>query len=616
MRVSTLAKFWQAPKTYQLSLGGPFLVNMAWALNFVWQSGRGLAAANVALVVMQGMLPLAGLYLLKLVIDSVAAGLTGPHSAAAWERVGFLIGLAGGVALLELLCSAAVAWIGAAQSQRVTDQMYGILHAKSIELDLEYYENSQYYDTLHRTQQEAPFRPIRIFNGVLQLGQNAISLTAMIALMIFFHWSVPIFLVLAAIPGVLVRFRFAEKFYSWQRERTPLERQAWYFHWMITKDIHAKEIRLFGLGDLFEGRFRRLRKQLFQESLELATRRSIAELITQSGAIIGAFGLYAFLAFRALGGLISLGDLVMFYQALQRAQSYIKQFFGSIASLYEDNLFLSDLHELLSLKPKVIESGKAKPVRCPLTEGIVFDGVSFHYPGANKNILEGISLRIRPGEHVALVGENGAGKTTLIKLLCRLYDPTEGVITFDGTDIRDISIRDLRREISVIFQDYVRYQLSARENIWLADVQLPMDHPGITTASREAGAHEFITKLGHGYETKLGSWFEHGQEISIGEWQKIALARAFFRKAQILVLDEPTSSVDAQAEYDFFENFHKLAKGCTAILISHRLSTVKMVDRIYVVEGGRIAESGTHQELLYSRGRYAHLFETQAQYYR
>jgi len=591
----------------------PVAANLARAFHFVWESGPALTIANVILVFVQGVLPLVGLYLIKLVIDAVAAGVT---DKAAFRDVGFLIVLSGLVVLSELVCASIAGLVSMAHSHAVTDRMHDVLHSKSIELDLEYYESSEYYDTVHRAQQEAPFRPTRILNGALQLGQSAISLMAITILLLSFHWAVPIFLLFAAIPALVVRFRFAEKTYSWQRERTARERQASYFNSMLTYDVHAKEIRLFDLGSLFVDRFRNLRTQLRQERLGLAKRRSIAELITQSGTTIAVFGLYAFLAYRALQGLMSLGDIVMFYQAVQRGQTYLGQFLGSIAQLYENNLFLCNLYEFLNLERKIVEPVQPKAISRPLRQGIVFDRVSFRYPSGTRRVLEDVSFSIRPGEHIALVGENGAGKTTLIKLLCRLYDPTEGAITFDGINLRDFSVKDLRREISVVFQDYVRYHLTVRDNIWFGDINLPRNHERIVKAARQAGADELIAGLRNGYDTILGKWFGDGEELSIGEWQKIALARAFLREAQIIVLDEPTSAIDAQAEYEIFEKFHQLAKGRTAILISHRLSTVKMANCIYVLDNGKIVESGSHDELVYRGGKYAHLFEMQAQNYR
>lgn len=423
-------------------------------------------------------------------------------------------------------------------------------------------------------------------------------------------------LLVTAIPGVLVRLRYAKKTYSWRRERTPAERHSWYFNLMLTRDSHAKEIRLFDLGSLFTRRFQDVRKQLRQEQLNLQTKRTVAESTAQLVPMVAVFGLLLFMAYRTMQGVLTLGDLVMYYGAVQRGRSYLHSVLNGLTNLYQDNLFLSNLYEFLDVKQKVVEPLHPKPVPKSLTTGILFDHVSFQYNTGTKKVLNNITLRIRPGEHVAFVGENGAGKTTLIKLLCRLYDPTDGAIIVNGTDIRQFSKAEYRRQISVIFQDYVRYQLTARENIWFGNTTLPPGDELIEQAARQTGTHDIIARMKNGYDTTLGTWFKEGQELSIGEWQKIALARVFLRQAQIIILDEPTSALDAMAEYEFFNKFHQLAKGRTAILISHRFSTVKMADRIFVLEDGRIIESGNHDELIDRNGSYARLFETQAQYYR
>ena len=572
--------------------------------------------ASLALLIVQGALPLASLYLMKLVVDAVTTALEAPDKGAAFGQVALLIGLTGGVTLIGALTRSIAGLVSEAQGQVITDHMSDLLHAKSIEIDLEYYESAQYYDKLHRAQREAPFRPVRIVNGLVQVAQNSISLLTMAGLLFSFHWGIAAILFVAAIPGLFVRLRYAGQTYRWQRQRTSAERQAWYFHWMLTGDGHAKEIRQFDLGPLFMSRFRDLRQQLRREKIEIATRRSMAELVAQVSSTLAVFGSYAFIAYRTVQGSITLGDLVMYYQAFQRGQSFLQQILSGLAGLYEDNLFLSNLQEFFELKPKVVEPHHPKPIPQPMQTGIAFDHVSFQYPTGAREVLENISLTIRPGEVVALVGENGSGKTTLIKLLCRLYDPASGIITLDGVDLRQLETTALRREISVIFQDYAQYHLTARENIWFGNVAVPPDEERIVEAARHAGADEVIAGLPQGYETILGKWFEDGEELSVGEWQKVALARAFLRDAQIIVLDEPTSALDAKAEYEVFKKFRQLAEGRTVILISHRFSTVRMADRIFVLENGEIIESGAHDELVRLGGTYARLFETQAQYYR
>jgi ATP-binding cassette subfamily B protein len=450
----------------------------------------------------------------------------------------------------------------------------------------------------------------------LQIGQNGISLLALTGLLFLFHWVVAVILLVAVLPGVAVRLGYAGVIYRWQRQQTSTERQAGYLNRMLTGSSHAKEIRLYDLGPLLMNRFRELRRKLRGERLGIATRRSIAEFAAQTGATVAIYGSLAFIAYRTVQGMNTLGDLVMCYQAFQRGQGFLQGLLGGLAGLYEDNLFLANLFEFLDLKRKVVEPKCASPVPRPMQTGIVLKHVSFHYPMSDRKVLEDISLVIRPGEVVALVGENGSGKTTLVKLLCRLYDPTGGTITLDGVDLCRFDTAALRREVSVLFQDYIRYHLTARENIWFGNIDLPPDHERVVAAARDSGADDVIRRLPKGYETVLGKQFDEGEELSIGEWQKVALSRAFLRDAQIIVLDEPSSSMDAKTEQAVFQNFSKLAAGRTTILISHRFSTVRMADSIYVLQNGRIIEGGTHDELIRSGGTYARMFETQARQYR
>lgn len=603
-----------SPHKLKQKIQGALRLNRA--IQLVWQSSPAWTVSSVVLLVVQGTLPLLSLYFMKLVVDSVTASLSSTDKTLAFAHVGFLILLAGTVALINNLCSAISGLVNEAHAQLVNDHVQTLLHAKAIEVDLEYYENSQYHDTLHRAQTEASFRPMRVLNGLVSLAQNGISVLAIAGLLIFFSWWIALTLLAATIPGVLVRLRYANQMYRWKRKRTSLERQARYFGWLLTHDAHAKENRLFGLGSLFSRRFRNLRQQLRREELTIATKRSVEQVVTQGSATLAVFGSFAFIAYQTVHGIFTLGDLVMYYQAFQRGQDALQGMLGSLAGLYEDNLFLTNLYEFLDLKNKVTEPLHPQPVPRPLKTGIAFNQVSFQYTDTPRIALQDISLTIRPGEVVALVGENGSGKTTLIKLLCRLYDPTLGKITLDGINLRQFETTALRREISVIFQDYAKYHLTAKENIWLGNIELPPNHEQIITAAQHTGADEVISRLPNGYESILGKWFEQGEELSIGQWQKIALSRAFLRDAQIIILDEPTSALDAKTEYAVFRNFRQLLEGRAAILISHRLSNVKMADHIYVLDNGRIAEHGTHEELMQLSGTYAHLFETQAQHYR
>ena len=586
------------------------------ALRFVWQSAKGWTIAHGVLIVVQGVLPLLPLYLMKLIVDGVTAGLAAPDKGVALRHVILLVGFMGAVTLFGFLIRLVAGRVSEWQAYIVTDHMNEVLLAKSVEVDLKYYESAQYYDTLHRAQREAPSRPMSIVNGLAQIGQNGISLLAIAGLLLLFNWIIPTLIFAAVIFGAVVRLRYTGTMYRWQREQTSTERQGSYLNWMLTNSSHAKEIRLFDLGPLFLRRFRDVRRKLRKGRMAITRRRSVADFAAQAFATVAIYGSYAYVAYQAIWGKITYGELVMYYQAAQRVQGFLQGILGSLAGLYEDNLFLSNLYEFLDLKRTVIEPVHARPVPQPMQRGIVLNHVSFQYPTGTRKVFEDISLTIRPGEVVALVGENGSGKTTLVKLLCRLYDPTGGNITIDGVDLRQFETKALRHEIAVIFQDYVHYHLTARENIWFGNTALPPDHESVIAAARHSGADDVISTLPHGYETILGKWFEDGEELSIGEWQKVALARAFMRDAQIIVLDEPTSSMDAKAEYELFQSFRQLVFGRTAILISHRFSTVRMADRIYVLKHGSIIEGGTHEELINHHGVYANLFERQARSYR
>jgi ATP-binding cassette subfamily B protein len=593
-----------------------FVMSMRRAWRLVWQAGPWLTIASLALLVLQSALPLLALYLAKLIVDAITIGVTSQDAAVALHSVMRLIALAAGVTLISSWCNSLARVVGEVHAQLVTDHMHDVLHTKSIEVDLEYYENSQYYDTLHRAQQEGPYRPTRITKGLTTVCQTGLSLGMMATLLLLFHWGIAVILFATVVPEVFARLKYANKMYIWQRKRTSTERRAQYFDWMLTVSNYAQEIRLFDLGHLFMRRFRDLRDRLRQEKLQISVRCSATELTAQTSAILAVFGAYALLAHQAVRGIMTLGDLIMYFAAFQRGQDLLRQMLSSLASLYEDNLFLTNLYEFLDLKRKVVEPTHPMPVPRPMQAGIIFHRVYFRYTTGSRQVLSDINLTIPAGAMVALVGENGSGKTTLIKLLARLYDPTSGSITIDGINLRQFQTSALRREISVIFQDYMRYNLTARENIWFGNADLPSNAGRIAAAARQSGVDAVITGLPGGYDTVLGKWFEDGEELSVGEWQKVALARAFLREAQIFVLDEPTSAMDARAEYELFRRFHHLARGQTVILISHRLSAVRMADYIYVLEEGQIVESGNHDKLVHRNGTYARLFETQAQYYR
>ncbi len=586
------------------------------AIRLVWESSPAWFIANSVLVLVLGVLPLASLYLLKLIVDSIERAQAIADLNESIDHIIWLIILAAGISLLTAFARSASNLVTEAQSQVVTDHVQDMLHSKSITIDLEYFENPQYHDTLHRAQKDALSRPTQIVNSILGISLSVCSLLAVAGLLAFsLHWLLVVVLLLAAIPDALVRFLYSDQLYRWQRKSTALARREWYYNAVLTRDVHAKEIRLYQIGKFLKNRSRALRRRLRIEKRKIGITRSSRELMASLSQIIAIYGTFTFIAYQTLAGALTLGSLLMYFYSFQRGQTMLQELSKGLSGLYESNLFLNSLFEFLNLEPKVTEPTDPKPLIWSRESDLTFDNISFQYPGSDKKVLEDISLSIAPGEHIAFVGENGSGKTSLIKLLCRLYDPTEGRITLGGIDVREFSTESLRREINVIFQDYAQYQMTVRENIWLGDVNLPVENSRVITASQHAGADEFIANLNDNYETQLGRWFDNGEELSTGQWQKIALARAFMREGRLLVLDEPTSALDAKAEYDLFKRFHKIARNRTVILISHRLSTVKMVDRIYVLKGGRIIESGSHANLIRREGTYARLYKLQASHY-
>jgi ATP-binding cassette subfamily B protein len=586
------------------------------AIRLVWTSAPGWATVNLVLVVAQGLLPLAGLYLVKRVVDALQAGIAAPGGTASFRPVLVWVALAAAVALLTVLARSLAELAGQAQSLVLTDKVTDVLHSQSVAVDLEYYENPRYHDTLHRAQGDAMARPISIVNRLVQIGQNGVSLAGIAGLLFAFSPVMASVLILVAVPSAYVRLMYSRRLFRFEQEQTQKERWAWYYHWMLTNSFFAKEVRLFDLGLLFRSRFRALRQQLRVGRLALTRRRTLSGAMAQSLATLAIFAALAYIAHQTYRGTVTIGSLVMYYSGFQLAVGSVSAILGGFAGLYEDNLFLSNVYRFLDLKPRV--TAPAKPLPCParIAQGVAFHDVDFTYPGTSRRVLDAVNLTIAPGQVIALVGENGSGKTTLMKLLCRLYDPDSGKVAVDGVDVRLLDPVKWRRHVSVILQDYVQYQLPVWENIWLGDAASVPDREKIVKAARRSGADAAIRGLPQGYDTPLGRWFEQGHELSIGEWQKLALARAFLRDSDLVVLDEPTSSLDPLAEEELFRHFRQAIQGRSAILISHRFSTVQMADYIYVMDRGGIAERGTHPELLEQNGLYARLYLAQAAPYR
>jgi len=588
------------------------LTNIFRSLRLVWESSRSLTIISLILMVLQGIMPIIVLYLTGTMIDAITRTINGAGGSS--QDVLRLIALVGFFTFLGVIFGTLNGIVSEGQSQAVADHIMSAIHAKSILIDLEYYENSKYYNRLHRAQQDAPYRPPLIVSNLVQSVRDIITLIGISGLLLALnHWSLIILLV-SSLPLVVVRIKFTTILIGWKRLSAQTERRVLYFSSLLTSEIAAKEIRLFNIGHVFANRYDALRRKLRTEELRIITRRGLYDMGVQAFAIAALFGAFGLISLDALTGTLTIGMIVIAFQAFQRAQATVQSILNSLTTLYDNNVFLTDYYEFLALEPRIIQPKAPVPIPYPLKQGICFENVSFHYANSTVNVLEAVNFTVQPGEVIALVGENGAGKTTLIKLLCRLYDPTEGRITLDGIDLRDFDLLELRQTITVLFQDYNHYQLSAEENIWLGNVEEPLSPDHVAEVARESGAHEVIEALPFGYQTQLGNMFG-GQELSIGQWQKVALARTFMRDTQMVVLDEPTSSLDVIAEHEVFERFQEIVSGRSAIIISHRLSTVRMAHRIYVLDHRHIAEEGTHDELIARDGLYAHMFQIQSKYY-
>ncbi len=585
---------------------------MVAALRLVWDCSRGWSLLNAALLVVQGILPLGMLYLFKLLVDAVVAAMAAPATPGIWPRIGLYIGVAFVLGLAGAVARALSNLATEAQGQLVADHVQNAIHAKSVALDQAYYEDPAFHDLLHRAQHEAPFRPQRIMNGLQQAGRSLISLAGVAALLAAFAWFVLPLFVLAALPGVAVKTRWAHRSYDWQRRRVERERRAWYLHRLLTEPGFAKETRLFRLGPRLMEKYRAIRRQIHDEKTRMLKAGSLGEVLAQGGTLVVTYGVLAWMAWRTVQGGITIGDLVMYAQAFQRAQGFFQEVVTALAKLYEDNLFLAGLHDFLALPQRMPTPPAPRPLPRPPVQGIVLEHVSFRYPHGNHWALRDVNLVLPPRALVGLIGRNGAGKSTLMKLLCRLYDPDEGRILFDGVDLREADPAELRRRIGVLFQDFIRYYMSARENIHVGCVELPESAPAIPDAARQSGADAVISRLPAGYDTLLGELFGRGDDLSLGEWQKIALARAFVADADWLVLDEPSSALDVETEQRLAATFAELARTRGLLLISHRLAAVRQAAVIYVMDQGRIVEQGLHAELIRQPGIYRELFELQA----
>ena len=587
-------------------------------LGLVWQSSpRGLVFVAL-LTVLSAALPVTMAWVGKLIVDAVVAARNAAPGAArdlAFSRVTHWVlvelALVVGIGLVERSVGLMRQLIGS----RLGIDLNVRIMEKALTLDLRHFEDPKFYDQLTRARREASSRPLSLVQENFQIVRSALTLAGYAALLMRFSpWAVA-GLLAAAVPAFDSEARFSGAAFRLRNRRSPEARKLNYLEYVVGNDEHAKEVKLFGLGPLLLDRYKRLAELFYHDDRQLSVRRAGWTFALSQIANAAYYGCYVAIALAAAAGRLSLGDMTLYVVAFRQGQSGFQAILAALGGMYEDNLYMSNLFEYLAIPTGRTGMPELPPGRAET--GIRFEGVGFRYPDAQTWALRDVSLFVPQGQSLALVGENGAGKTTFIKLLTRLYEPTEGRILLDGCDLRAWDEAALRRRVGVIFQDFNQYQFAVRENVGFGSVEHLADTPRIDRAVANGGASEVVAALAAGLETQLGRFFQDGAELSGGQWQKLALARAFMREeADILVLDEPTAALDAVAEQAVFERFRALTQGRTAILISHRFPTVRMAERIVVIEHGHIVEQGTHAELLALGGRYARMFTLQAEGYR
>lgn len=585
-------------------------------LGLVWEANPTLTLALAALNVIMGAAPAARIWLAKLLIDEVVAGVTSGAGLAVLPNIVWLVAAQFGVSALSQLAGSVSNICQQLLQERVANRIQVLVIQHTNGLDLAFFERPKFYDLIQQVQREAMFRPTFMVQTAFGLVRQLLTFVSMLALLVNLEWFIAAAALLSPIPSFISNARYGWQGYQMMRHQSPLRRMMNYLTQVLSTDTYNKELKLFTLGQFFLTRFQQLFERYYAENRALVIRRYLAGAFWSLPTVVASSATFLYVAFRALTGRLSVGDLALYVSAAEQVSQTFLGLLSSLQTMYEHQLYLTSLFEVLDLKPSVVAPTSPRPVRRPFEQGIEFRHVTYRYEGSDTPALQDVSFEIQRGETVAIVGHNGAGKTTLVKLLARLYDPQQGQVLIDGHDAREYDPEQLRREFGVLFQDYVSYQLSARENIGVGRHERLDDLPTIAAAADKAGAAPVISGLPEGYETVLGKWFDGGVNLSGGEWQKVALGRAFMREAQVLILDEPSAALDAKAEYELFSRLQALASGRTAVYISHRFSTVRRADRILVFERGRLIEQGTHQELMALGGRYAELFDLQASSYR
>ncbi len=576
------------------------------------ESGPWLTAAVIFATFLEAALSIGSLYAIKLLVDAIGKGL---QTSQGNGEIFLYLGLTGAALILAAIAQSIANLLRMRQGFVVGDLVNSKIHDRAIALDLGFYESPQYFDSLQKAREAGSHRPAQVIGNVINGARGTVVLAAILVMLAAIEWRLLPILLLTVGAALGVRLLFTKRLYDWRMTRAQLERRSGYLDWMLTSNHHAKELRINGLGTYFALRYKELQTKIRSENLSIEQSRAVFELGVAAFGSLVFIGAAAYLIDAALKGTLTIGQVAMFVLLLRRAEGAGNEMVSSVSRLVDDHLYLTQLFAFFDTKARIVADDKPLDIALPLHTGIRMENVTFRYDGATRASVQAINFEMKPGQIVALVGENGSGKTTLIKLLNRLYDPTEGRILLDGIDIRHLDPDAYRALFSVIFQDYSCYADTITNNIRFGNVDLPFDEAAVRRAAEVAGADRFISALPAMYDTSLTKLFDDGHDLSIGQWQRIALARSLFPASQFVIMDEPTSAVDPAAEFELFENFRERLGARGALIISHRLSTVRQADFTYVLENGQIMEAGTHDQLIELNGRYARLFNMQAKHY-
>ena len=589
------------------------LRNLPPVLQIVWRSGPVVVSQGLVFRLLASLVPIAALWITKLIVDGIVHAISSHESVP--TTLWWLVAAEFGIAIFGSVLNRVIDFLDALLADKYTRHVSIQVMQHAAGLDLIAYEDPVFYDRLERARVQATDR-LGMIQSIGRLMQQVITAGSLsVTILLFSPWLL-LLLIAGILPAFLGESHFAFLGYARNFRQTPIRRELDYLRVLGGSREAAKELKLFGLRDFLLQRFTRLSNQIYKENVGLARRRLIAGSFLSMIGTAGYYSAYVYVIWRTVTGALSIGTLTFLTGAIVQASTNIQQIFSTLSSIADQALFLTDLLAFFEMRPTIRSKPSALAAPRPIARGFEFRNVSFRYPGSSRLVLNRLNLSLRAGERVALVGENGEGKTTLVKLMTRLYDPVEGQLLLDGIDLREYDLEDLYREIGVIFQDFMRYEMTARENIAVGRVQEIDNLPLLQKAADKSMASEVIAKLPRDYEQMLGRRFEGGVDLSGGEWQKVALARAYLRDAQVLILDEPTAALDARSEFEVFQRFAELTAGKTALFISHRFSTVRVAQRILVLEKGQIAEDGSHDELFHLGGRYAEMFELQAASYR